>query len=459
MQIVPQSMPSTPRLRLAITAIALVFVALFVANTFVQSSTSHERASAYFSAEQIERGNQFTTERKLLSWAGTGLQLALLTALVCTPLSRRLTDLVSRLAGGRWLLTLLLVGALYLLLTELLWLPLGLARLEQARAWQMTNRTALAWLADWAKELCVNAVQGAIAIVGLYILIRLFPRRWWLPAAAGAALLALLYVFLMPELIQPLFNKFTPLDDAYLRQRVRVLAARADVPVDEVLVMDASARGRHTNAYFTGLGSTRRIVLYDTLLQTHSGIDPASTAGLVGLLSATAPAGPLVGASAIMAARTQGDDELETILAHEMGHWRHQHIVKGLLLGSAACLVGFFLLSRILLWAVARRPFGLTAPADPAGLPLIMLLVTLSAWLTMPLQNGISRYFERQADRDSLELARKPAAFIEAEKRLALDNISNLAPTPFSVWMFSTHPPAVERIEMARQWAGAGSKD
>ncbi len=231
-----------------------------------------------------------------------------------------------------------------------------------------------------------------------------------------------------------------------------MLAERADVPVDEILVMDASSRGRHTNAYFTGFGSTRRIVLFDTLVQAHSGIDATSTASLIGLFGSAAPGGPLLGASQIMAAQVGGADELETILAHEMGHWRHQHIVKGLVLASIGGLVGFYLLARILRWAIGRRPFCLTNQADPAGLPLILLLATLAAWLTMPVQNGISRYFERQADAASLELAAKPAAFVEAEKRLARDNISDVAPVPFNVWMFSTHPPAVERIKMAKEW-------
>src|SRR5262249_37403914 len=152
------------------------------------------------------------------------------------------------------------------------------------------------------------------------------------------------------------------------------------------------------------------------------------------------------------AARMQGDDEMETILAHEMGHWRHHHIVKGIALATVAGLVALFLLSRILRWAVGRRPFLLTGPTDPAGVPLVLLLVMLGTWLTRPIQNGTSRSFERQADADALELARKPDAFIAAEKRLALHNLGNVAPTPFNTWIFATHPPTVERIQMAERW-------
>ena len=174
----------------------------------------------------------------------------------------------------------------------------------------------------------------------------------------------------------------------------------------------------HTNAYFTGFGSTRRIVLYDNLLKKHT---PA---------------------------------EIESILAHEIGHWRHDHIVKGLLLGTAAALLGFFLLHCVLHWAVGRAPWHLQSIADPAGLPLVLLLISLGSWAAMPVGNAVSRHFERQADQVSLDLARQPAAFIECERKLARDNLGNVAPSPWNVWLFSTHPPTVERIHMAEEWPG-----
>ena len=160
-----------------------------------------------------------------------------------------------------------------MLLSELLSLPLGLARLDQARSWNMTDRSASAWLVDWAKGVCLEAVQGSIAVLGIYGLMHFFPRWWWLLAAAGAAVLGVVYAVLMPLLIQPIFNTFTPLNDPWLNDRVRRLAKRADIPVDEVMVMNASAQGRHTNAYFVGFGTTRRIVIYDTLLHFPLGVE------------------------------------------------------------------------------------------------------------------------------------------------------------------------------------------
>jgi STE24 endopeptidase len=444
---------STPGLRAAVASLVLAFGTLFVLNVFVTSPASVARAERVgFSRGEIERALRFSQESKLLSWCGVALHLTLLTALVCTPWARRLADRYDRLTGQRWLLTLVLMGLTYFVLREALWLPLGYLRLEHARAWNMTGMSTAAWLVDSGKSMLVSGVQSGIVLLGLYGLMWFFPRAWWLLAAAGGVALAVLYVWLMPVVISPLFNTFTPLRDPYLQERIRVLAARAQVPVDEVLVMDASRRGRHTNAYYSGFGSTQRVVLYDTLLKSHSAIQPESVASAIGLLANGPSGGPLLAASQVVAAQKEGDDEVESILGHEMGHWRHNHIVKGIALAGVGALFGLWVLSLILRWAVNRRPFSLHSPADPAGLPLLLLLLTLGHWLAMPVQNGISRAFERQADEAALELAGKPDAFIAGELRLARDNLSNVAPTPFNVWMFSTHPPAVERIEMAEEW-------
>jgi STE24 endopeptidase len=433
-----------------VLCLLLGFGTLFVLNTFVTSPANQERARQYFSPAAIERGLQYSYEVKLLGWCGIGFQLALLTALVCTSWARRLTDCCERWTGGHWVATLLMVGAIYGLLSQVLALPIGLARLALARSWNMTAMSTSLWLQDWAKGLGLYVVQGTVVLLCLYGLMHLLPRCWWLAAALIGAGLGILYAYLMPEFIQPLFNKFTPLEDAYLRQRVGALARKAEVPVSDVQVMDASTRGWDTNALFVGFGSSRRIVVYDTLLRSHSGITPQSAVAALGGL-ASGP-GPLTATSQLVAARSEGCDEIETILAHELGHWRHHHIVKGIILASLAGLLGLYCLSRILRWAVGRKPFLLRSPSDPAGLPLILLLFLLASWLTMPLQRGISRAFERQADESALELARNPAAFIEAEKRLALHNISNVAPTPFNVWMFATHPPTVDRIQMAEEF-------
>jgi STE24 endopeptidase len=447
------SLRSTPGLRTAIACLVLAFGTVFVLNVFGSSPASVERAQRYgFSLAEIERALRYSYEGKLIIWCGFGLQLALLTALVCTSWSRRLTDWFDRLTGRRWLLTLLLVAGTCFLVNELVSLPVGLAGLEHARAWNMTERGVGAWLVDRAKAFAVTAVSGTVVLLGLYGLMRLFPRFWWLLATGAGTALGVLVAWLMPVVLFPLFYTFEPLEDPYLRQRVQVLAEKAHVPTQEVFVMNGSSRSRHTNAFFAGFGSTRRIVLFDTLLKSHSGVQPESVASTVGLLANGPAGGPWLAASQLAAAHKTGDDEVESILGHELGHWQHDHIVKGIALASLGSLLGLWLLARILRWAVNRQPFCLHSPTDPAGLPLIFLLMLLGNWLAMPVQNAVSRSFERQADQAALELAGRPDAFISGEKRLARDNLTNVAPTPFNVWMFSTHPPTVERIEMAEQW-------
>jgi STE24 endopeptidase len=401
---------------------ALLFVTLFVVTTFSHSPAARAEAEAYFPPKVIDDGLQYAFERRLLFWPSVALQLGFLVVLVETGLARKVTDWCQKLVGGRWLLTVVLVGLLYFAVDVVLSLPFAIARFELNRAWGLTSRELSDWFEDYAKGLGVAAVTDGVVLVGLYLLLRWLPRRWWLAATAGGVALGVLYAFLSPIVVEPIFNTFTPLRQtqwANLEGIVRLLVARAGVPVQDILVVDASRQSTHSNAYFTGFGATRRIVLYDNLLKDHS------------------------------------EAEVESVLAHELGHWRHDHIVKGLALGAVAALCGFFLLSRILLAAVGRGRLGLKSPSDPAGLPLILLMVLLGFWLAMPATNAVTRAFERQADADSLELAGQPQAFIEAEKRLAKKNKSNVAPLPFSVWLFNTHPTAVERIKMAKQWEAA----
>jgi STE24 endopeptidase len=142
-------------------------------------------------------------------------------------------------------------------------------------------------------------------------------------------------------------------------------------------------------------------------------------------------------------------DETLSILGHEMGHWRRHHIVKGIALGACGALLGFFVLSRILEWAAADGRFGFRSAADPAGFPMVLLLAALGGFVALPVQNVVSRAFEREADRDALRLYGHPEVFIEAEKRLARDNIANVAPSDLNLFLFASHPPTLERIAMA----------
>jgi STE24 endopeptidase len=441
-----------------IVTVVCIFLALFGLATFLPAPGAEAEATRYFSPVVIERGLEHSLEGKLLFWASTFVHLGALALVVLTGLARSLADVFLRWTGGRWLPAVLWMGVFLFLGDQVLSLPFALWNLEWQRAWGLTQRSAADWLVDYAKGVALSAVVGGIVVMGLYTLLRFFPRTWWALAAGGGTALAVVYAIILPIWINPLFNTFTPLEKtqwAYLQGPVRALAQRVGVPVQEILVMDASRQGSHTNAYFTGFGGTRRIVLYDTLLSSHTALSPTTVAATLALPTSPLGGGAWLAATPVLARASLGEEEVLSILAHEFGHWQHNHIVKGIAFGGVGALVGFFLLSRFLWSAIGRPPCCLKSLSDPAGLPLILLLVVLGTWCALPVENAISRVFERQADMASLELEDHADVFIEAEKRLARDNISNVAPNVFSVWLFATHPPAVERIQMAEQWRAA----
>ena len=403
-----------------VPTIAALFLLLFVVTTFIPYPPARDTAmDAGFTPAQIDLGLRYTFERRFFLWGATALELGLLYFLAMTSVSRRLADRFLAWTGGRRILAALGMGAVYLALHKLWSLPLSIGRLYHSYYWGMANLDLLDWLRDRAIAFGISIIWETIVLVGFYAIVIWLPRTWWLVAPVAGSVLGMTYAFIAPILINPLYNDFTPLAETEWRQhqpRVQALIDKAGVPVEEILVMNASRQSNHSNAYFTGFGSTRRIVLYDTLLKKHS------------------------------------EAEIESILAHELGHWQHDHIVKGILLAAVLAVLGCFLLDCLLRGAVGRSPWNLQSPADPAGLPLILLLLFLGNWAIAPMENVVSRYFERQADQASLALADQPDAFIAAEKKLATNNISNVAPTPWNIWLFSSHPPTVERIKMAKDW-------
>ena len=406
----------------ALVGCFVVALTLLCVLTFIPYPPAIEEARKVgFSDETIATGLKFSFERRILSWIGTALNLGLLGVLGLSGLGRRWADRFLAWTRGYRIPAALGMGLGYVALNELLYLPRGIAWFYQSRAWGMGNPDydLASWLQDHYLGAGVNLVCEAIVLVGFYALVILMPRIWWLVAPIGGGMLGITYAYLAPIWINPLFNDFTPLEKTKWsdqQPRVQALIDKAEIPVAEILVMNASRQSSHTNAYFTGFGSTRRIVLYDTLLKKHT------------------------------------PDEIESVLAHEIGHWQHDHIAKGILLGVIASLFGFWVLDRFLRGAVGTQPWNLQSTADPAGLWLILLLINAGSWLAMPAENFVSRHFERQADEKSLELANKPDAFIACERKMAIDNKSNVAPKPWSVWILSSHPPTVERIRMAQEW-------
>ncbi len=277
----------------------------------------------------------------------------------------------------------------------------------------LSTQTVRGWIADQLKGLGLSAVIGAPLLVGLYAVIRWQPGAWWLFASVLYTLVTAVLAALAPVLLLPVFYKLTPLEDSRsdLRDRLLALAARAGARIEGVYRMDMSRRTRAANAALTGLGRTRRIVIGDTLLDEFT------------------------------------PDEIETVLAHELGHHVHRDIPLGLAVEALLNLLGFWLVQGGLVLGAGW--FQLNGPADPAGLPWIGLLLGAFGLLTMPLSNAYSRWRESLADDFALKTTRKPEAFARAMTRLANQNLAEAQPPKWVVALLYSHPPLQNRIDKA----------
>lgn len=357
---------------------------------------------ALFEPEQIERARAYHRPGYVAFAVNTALGLGVLAVLAFAGPS---------LGGLAWWAAAAVLAALAVVCPFVARLPVGFwLGFVRERRWGFSTQTARGWLGDRAKSLAVALVLTVAVMVGLVALGRAFPDAWPLPAAAAGVLLVVVVGYLAPVVVEPLFNRFEPLEDQELAGRLRDLAKRAEAPVRDVLVADASRRTRKVNAYVSGLGRTRRVVLFDTLLG-----------------SAQRP-------------------ELELVVAHELGHRRLRHVLKGTVLGAAGTVVAVL---------AVRAAFGTPEPADIAG---ILLLVSGLELLGLPFGAALSRRWERAADRFSLELTGDPAAFERTHRDLAAANLSDLDP-PRAVYLaLFSHPTAPERIAFGRAWAASSGR-
>lgn len=279
---------------------------------------------------------------------------------------------------------------------------------------ELSTQTLQSWISDQLRGALIAGIFGGIVLEVVYWFLRLYPQTWWLWVAGFLLVFNVLLSNLAPVLLLPIFYKFEPLGDERqdLAERLERLAEGAGTRVRGVYKFDMSRRTKAANAALTGLGSTRRIILGDTLLDEFS------------------------------------DDEIETVLAHELGHHVHKDIPVGILVESATTLVGLYLASVGLRWGAAQ--FGFSGPADIAALPVFILVIAAYSLVTMPLGNAFSRWREGKADDYALQTTHKPGAFASAMTRLANQNLAEVDPEPWVVWWLYSHPPLKERIEKAK---------
>jgi STE24 endopeptidase len=361
----------------------------------------------YFTNEEIERGRRYARPQLALGLARAAVELAALGALV-----RHRPAVLNRLsnrpvAGGA------LGGAGLAAVLSLPPLPLAAISRHRALRVGLATQSWRDWGIDLVKAAGIEAVLVAGGAGGAIAVMRRYPRGWWLPAATGAVGVGAVLGALAPVVLDPIFNDFTPLPEAETRADVLALANAAGVHVREVYSVDASRRTTAANAYVTGLGPTKRVVLFDTLLDRYS------------------------------------RDEIRLVVAHELGHVRHRDVQRGVAYAAVIAPASALAVQRVS-WALSDER------ASASALPALALAAALVA---LPLgfsSNRLSRAIERRADEFALRLAGAPDAFVSFERAIALQNVADVEPPRWVSALLATHPPTAERIGAAVAFAEKG---
>ena len=357
-------------------------------------------AQQYFTALQLDRAEDYRSLQRVLGLAGLGIGLGTLAVLAWRPPERVLRRLESRpLLGG--------AGAaagisLVLLVTGL---PVRAWMRQRALDVGLSTQSWPDWAVDVLKGAGIGAVTAAVGGLVAMALIRRFPRNWWAPGAVLVVAYGVITIWLYPVVIDPIFNNFQKLPNGPLRSEVLRLADRAGVDVGEVYRVDASRRTSAANAYVNGLGHSKRVVLYDNLIDDFT---PAEVRGVV---------------------------------AHELGHQKHDDLLRGLAWLAIVAPAGTFLVQALSERFYRRRPLG-----TPAALPAIALSIALASLVFGWASNALSRRVEASADSFSLELTGDAKDFIGFQRRLAIQNVSDPDPPELLHVLFDTHPTTIERI-------------
>ena len=374
-------------------------------------------------ASDAERAVRYSRTREMLAVVGIGYGLLVQALLFGSGASAGLRDLVRRRATRVWQVD-LGYALLYATIEHALGLPLAYYRdYVVEHRYQLSNQTRRDWALEEAKKAGVGLLFELPLTVAVFAMIRRWPARWWMILTGLALPFTVVLAQLYPVLIAPLFNRFEPLRDAALAERIRALASRAGVRVADVMQMDMSRQTRKANAFFAGIGPTKRVALGDTLVDQFTA------------------------------------DEVEVVVAHELGHQVHGDVWKGIALGTVLTLIGAYGVARFAppLAARSRSRSGVGAIDDVASLPLLGALLGLFSVLAMPLANGFSRRFvERPADRYALELTGRADAFVSGMERLGRLNLADPDPPAIVRLVLHGHPTLAERIRMARELPAAG---
>jgi len=376
---------------------------------------SRENAPVLADSEESRRYNRI---KRRLGVADFAVGIGLLVALLATGWTGTLRDLAERGASQNYSFAVFLYVLMLMLISKAIGTPLEYYEFRLEHRYNLSNQRFGSWLWDEFKGFILGLIMATIVVELLYTLMRQAQEHWWIIAWAVFLGLMILLAQVAPIVLFPIFYKFEPLENEELKCRLIVLSERAGTRVRGVYKWHLSEKSKKANAALTGLGATRRIILADTLLDNYS------------------------------------DDEIEAVLAHELGHHVHRHILKSIFVQAGITLFGFWLANAVLTFAVERRNMFETM-SDFANLPLLILVATLLSFLLMPALNAYSRFNERQADRYCFKSVATVRPFISSMNKLAEQNLAEKTPSRWVEWLLHSHPAITKRVSAAEAWAKA----
>ncbi|WP_229721496.1 M48 family metalloprotease [Nocardioides daphniae] len=366
-----------------------------------------------FTSDELARAESYSQAARAWSWTSLALSLALAAVLGFTGLGARLVD---RLRGPWWLRS-AVAAAGFVLATTLLSLGFRIGLWQLRRSYGLSTQEVGGFLRDVGVGLAMDLLISCLAVVVTVGLARRLVRAWPAVLGALAAVTVVVVSFVYPVVVEPISNDFEPLPPGELRDRITEVAAAEGVRIEDVVVADASRRTTTLNAWVSGFGATRRVVLYDNLVEETS------------------------------------SDELMVIVAHELAHAREQDVVVGTTLGAVGAFVAVGLVA-----LVVTRARGAGALAHPRTVPLLLAVVAVASQLAAPVQNGISRQVEMRADLEALCVGEDPGAFVAVQTELARRSLSDPTPPAWSQWWWGSHPRVLERVTLAREWEQRGGR-
>ena len=378
------------------TLALIMLVILFIAALFTRTPESKD-VLKYFDSTFLIKATNYNKTVLLISIAERLLTWAFMAGIIYIFWKNFYT-------GNR--IPIILAAALFALFSIILFLiilPLQYYReFVIDHRFALSNQTLPSWFVDVLKDRAISLIINTLGLSTIYALIIYLPKHWWIAAAAIFILFIIIASFISPVIIDPLFYKFSVLEDKQLTNEIIKITQKAGVSIGSILVADTSKKTNRVNAYFTGVGKTKRIVIYDNLLNQYT------------------------------------KKEVLSVIAHEVGHWKYKHIIKNIAMGAAGIIILFFIMYLL--------KSGLQLGPSLKLVLILFILFGLISYITMPLQNFVSRYFEGQADKAAVELTADPQTQVFMLEKLARSNLANVKPNNILKYFIYSHPPIMERI-------------